>query len=83
VQAESIARQAVSNARAAEYNVLVPYAHLALGDVLRLAGRLREAAAEWSTSVAFEEALDNELYADRLRRELGELEQAATGEAAQ
>jgi class 3 adenylate cyclase/tetratricopeptide (TPR) repeat protein len=75
-EAESMAREAVSEAEAVEYGVLVPYAHLALGDVLRLAGRPNEAAAEWRAMIAFVEARGNRLYADRLRRELEELEHA-------
>jgi class 3 adenylate cyclase/tetratricopeptide (TPR) repeat protein len=77
-EAEGMAREAVREAEAAEYNMLMPYAHLALGDVLRLAGRLDEAAAEWRSVIAFEKARGNKLYVGRLRRELGELEQAAS-----
>ncbi|HYK95267.1 MAG TPA: AAA family ATPase [Candidatus Dormibacteraeota bacterium] len=76
--AESMAREAVGEAEALEYGVLVPSAHLALGDVLRLAGRPAEAAAEWRAMIAFVEARGNRLYAGRLRRELEELEQTAT-----
>jgi class 3 adenylate cyclase len=76
--AESMAREAVRAAEAVEYNELVPTAHLALGDVLRLAGRLDEAAAEWRAMIAFQEARSNQLYVGRLRRELEELEHAAT-----
>jgi hypothetical protein len=68
----------VREAEAAEYNMLMPDAHLAHGDVLRLAGRLDEAAAEWRSVIAFEKARGNKLYVGRLRRELGELEQAAS-----
>jgi class 3 adenylate cyclase/tetratricopeptide (TPR) repeat protein len=75
---ESMAREAVRDAEAVEYGELVPMAHLALGEVLRLAGRLDEAAAEWRAMIAFEEARGNQLYAGRLRRELEELEQTAT-----
>jgi tetratricopeptide (TPR) repeat protein len=71
--AESLAREAVREAEAVEYGVLVPYSHLALGDVLRLAGRPLEAAAEWRAMISFVEARGNRLYADRLRRELEEL----------
>jgi class 3 adenylate cyclase/tetratricopeptide (TPR) repeat protein len=77
-EAESMAREAVREAEAVEFNFLIPYAHLALGDVLRLAGRLDEAAAEWRAMIAFEEARGNQLYVGRLRRELEELEHAAT-----
>lgn len=77
-EAEGMAREAVREAEAAEYNMLMPCAHLALGDVLRLAGRLDEAAAEWRSVIAFEKARGNKLYVGRLRRELGELEQAAS-----
>jgi class 3 adenylate cyclase/tetratricopeptide (TPR) repeat protein len=75
--ADSIAREAIREAEAVEYGDLVPSAHLALGDVLRLAGRLDEAAAEWNAMIAFVEARGNRLYAGRLRRELEELEQTA------
>jgi predicted ATPase/class 3 adenylate cyclase len=81
--AESMAREAVREAEAVEYGVLVPDAHLALGDVLRLAGRPNEAAAEWRAMIAFVEARGNRLYAGRLRRELEELEQTATYETAE
>jgi len=76
--AESMAREAVGEAEAVEIGELVPTAHLALGDVLRLAGQLDEAAAEWRAMIAFEEARGNQLHAGRLRRELEELEQTAT-----
>ena len=72
--AESMAREAVREAEAVEIGELVPTAHLALGDVLRLAGRPDEAAAEWRAMIAFEEARGNQLHAGRLRRELQELE---------
>jgi hypothetical protein len=45
-----------SATKSPDFKALVPYAHLALGDVLRLAGRLDEAAAEWRAMIAFEEA---------------------------
>jgi tetratricopeptide (TPR) repeat protein len=77
-EAEEMARDAVREAEAAEYNMLMPYAHLALGDVLRLAGRLDEAAAELRSVIAFEQARGNKLYVGRLRRELREFEQAAS-----
>jgi tetratricopeptide (TPR) repeat protein len=77
-EAESIAREAVREAEAVEYRDLVPSAHLALGEVLRLAGRLDEAAAEWGAMIDFVEARGNRLYAGRLRRELAELEHIAT-----
>jgi class 3 adenylate cyclase len=80
-EAEGMAREAVHEAEAAEYNMLMPYAHLALGDVLRLAGRLEEAAAEWRSVIAFEKARGNKLYVGRLRRELGDLEKAASAAA--
>jgi class 3 adenylate cyclase/tetratricopeptide (TPR) repeat protein len=81
--AESMAREAVREAEAVEVGELVATAHLALGDVLRLGGRLNEAAAEWRAMIVFEEARGNQLYAGRLRRELEELEQTATRGAAQ
>jgi class 3 adenylate cyclase len=81
--AESMAREAVREAEAVEYNELVPSAHLALGDVLRLAGRFDEAAAEWRAMIAFVEARGNKLYVGRLRRELAELEHGATQAAAE
>jgi class 3 adenylate cyclase len=68
--AETMARDAIREAESVEVNQLVPAAHLALGDVLRLAGRLDEAAAEWRGMIAFSEARGNQLYAGRLRREL-------------
>ena len=77
-EAESMARDAVREAEAAEYGELVSTAHLALGDVLRLAGRLDEAATEWRAMIAFEEARGNQLHSGRLRRELEEFEQTAT-----
>jgi tetratricopeptide (TPR) repeat protein len=76
--AESMAREAVREAEAVEIGDLVPTAHLALGEVLRLGGRLDEAAAEWRAMIAFEDARGNQLHAGRLRRELQELEQTAT-----
>lgn len=76
--AESMAREAVREAEAVEIGELVPTTHLALGDVLRLAGRLDEAAAEWRAMIAFEEARGNQLHAGRLRQELQELEGTAT-----
>jgi class 3 adenylate cyclase/tetratricopeptide (TPR) repeat protein len=76
--AESMALEAVREAEAVEIGELIPTAHLALGDVLRLAGRLDEAAAEWRAMIAFEEARGNQLHAGRLRRELQELEGTAT-----
>jgi class 3 adenylate cyclase/tetratricopeptide (TPR) repeat protein len=82
-EAETMAREAVREADGVEYNQLVPYAHLALGDVLRLARRLDEAAAEWRAMINFVEARGNLLYAGRLRRELAELEQGATQAAAE
>src|SRR4029079_10887355 len=45
--AESMAREAIDEAEAVEYGDLVSTAHLGLGDVLRLAGRLDEGAAGW------------------------------------
>jgi class 3 adenylate cyclase/tetratricopeptide (TPR) repeat protein len=81
-EAESIAREAIREAEAVEYRDLVPSAHLALGDVLRLSGRLDEAAAEWGAMIDFVEARGNRLYAGRLRRELQELEQIANRVAA-
>jgi class 3 adenylate cyclase/tetratricopeptide (TPR) repeat protein len=76
--AESMAREAIREAGATEYYFLMPAARLALGDVLRLAGRMSEAAAEWRAVIAAYEALGNQLYVGRLRRELEELEHAAT-----
>jgi class 3 adenylate cyclase/tetratricopeptide (TPR) repeat protein len=81
--AESMARDAVAEAEAVDIGELVPTAHLALGDVLRLGGRLDEAAAEWRAMIAFEDARGNQLHAGRLRRELQELERAATSGAAE
>jgi class 3 adenylate cyclase/tetratricopeptide (TPR) repeat protein len=81
--AETMARDAIREAESVEVNQLVPAAHLALGDVLRLAGRLDEAAAEWRGMIAFSEARGNQLYAGRLRRELEHLEQAAPQTAAE
>jgi class 3 adenylate cyclase/tetratricopeptide (TPR) repeat protein len=76
-EAETMAREAVREAEAAEYAELVPVAHLALGEVLRIGGRLDEAAAEWRSMIAFAEARGNELYGQRLQHELAELEGAA------
>jgi class 3 adenylate cyclase/tetratricopeptide (TPR) repeat protein len=81
--AESMAREAVRDAEAVEYSDLVSTAHLALGDVLRLAGRLDEAAREWRAMIAFEEARGNQLYVGRLRRELEQLEQTPTRRTAE
>ena len=75
-EAETTAREAVRQAEAVDYAELVPVAHLALGEVLRLGGRLDEAAAEWRSMIAFAEARGNELYGRRLRRELTELERS-------
>jgi class 3 adenylate cyclase len=72
--AETMAREAVREAEAVEYRDLILHAHLALGDVLRLAGRLDDAAAEWRAMIAFSEARGNLLYAGRLRRELAEVD---------
>src|SRR4029079_5027570 len=68
--AESMAREAIDEAEAVEYGDLVATAHLARGDVLRFAGGLDAAAAEWRDMIAFEEARGNQLHAGRLRREL-------------
>ena len=65
----------------ADYAELVPIAHLALGDVLRLGGRLDDAAAEWRAMIAYTKARGNVLYGERLQQELAELErQAATAD---
>jgi class 3 adenylate cyclase/tetratricopeptide (TPR) repeat protein len=77
-EAESMAREAVREAEAVEIGELVPTAHLALGDVLRIGGRPDEAATEWRAMIAFEEARGNRLHAGRLRRELEQLEQTGT-----
>ncbi len=76
-EAEALAREAVREAEAVEYAELVPIAHLALGEVLRLGGRLDEAAEEWRLMIAFVEARGNTLYGERLRQELTELERKA------
>ncbi len=76
-EAETMAREAIREAEAVEYTELVPIAHLALGDVLRLGGRVDEAAGEWRSMITFVEARGNKLYAGRLRRELAELERGA------
>jgi tetratricopeptide (TPR) repeat protein len=74
--AELMAREAVKDAEVAEVYFLAPRAHLALGDVLRLADRLGEAVTEWRQAIAIQDAFGNQLYADQLRRELTEIEEA-------
>jgi hypothetical protein len=76
-QAEALAREAVAEAEASEYFLLFQFAHMALADVLRLAGRIAEAAGEYRAVIAHETARGNRLFLPRLQKELEALERGS------
>ena len=81
-EAESLACEAAAEADASEYRMTFFFAHLALGDVLRQAGRFAEAAQEWRIVIAAETARGNRLFVTRLKTELEALEAQAQAEVA-
>ncbi|MDP9270686.1 MAG: hypothetical protein M3P14_06935, partial [Chloroflexota bacterium] len=68
VEAEELARAAVQRADSADYMILFTYARLALGDVLRLAGKKEEAVRWVEEAATVEERRGNAPYAGVLRR---------------
>jgi class 3 adenylate cyclase/tetratricopeptide (TPR) repeat protein len=68
VEAEELARAAVQRADSADYMILFTHARLALGDVLRLAGKKEEALRWVEEAATVEERRGNAPYAGVLRR---------------
>jgi tetratricopeptide (TPR) repeat protein len=71
--AELTGQEAVAVAEAMDYADLLPAAQFALGDVRRLAGRMDEARSEWRAAIAGLDTIGNDLWAERLRKQLAEL----------
>jgi tetratricopeptide (TPR) repeat protein len=71
--AERAGQEAVAVAEAMDYADLLPAAQFALGDVRRLAGRMDEARSEWRAAIAGLDTIGNDLWAERLRKQLAEL----------
>ena len=70
-EAERLARATVDEADATDYLLLFTHARLALGDVLRLAGRSDEAARVVEEAAAVEERRGNRPYAASIRKLAG------------
>jgi class 3 adenylate cyclase/tetratricopeptide (TPR) repeat protein len=76
-KADALARDAVALAYESEYVVARSDAQLALGEVLRLAGRLGEAAEAVDEARDLHEAMGNVVQAERARTLLAELRSVA------
>lgn len=72
-EAETLAREAVERAKATEYVRSIAESYLALAEVLRLAGRLDEAADPSTEALRLYEAKGFRLSADAVRARLGKL----------
>jgi tetratricopeptide (TPR) repeat protein len=68
VEAERLARSCVEEGDTTDYIILFTLSRMALGDVLRLAGKKQEAAAVVEEAAATEERRGNLPYANQLRR---------------
>jgi tetratricopeptide (TPR) repeat protein len=78
VGAEVLAREALDRALAKEYVELTASGHLALADVLNLAGRPQEAGAEMEKALAIFEAKEMADSANAVRAQLAELQSSGS-----
>ncbi|HEX5469414.1 MAG TPA: tetratricopeptide repeat protein, partial [Gaiellaceae bacterium] len=72
-EAETVARSGLELALSTEYASQTAEAHMALADVLRLAGRTDEAAEELERALAIYERKEFAASADAVRTELADL----------